>query len=264
MSPLVKRLCLDFDRRVVCGQVAVPENAAEEGKGSIARAAADLASRFGVTEYPTVLVSPAPGHVLDVGEKEYAWKQFEGAAASLPALASWLDAAVPRVPVPHVRSRSEWETHCTAHGGICVLFVLDAKGGREQLQVANAVAARSLLTSSTSAGGQMDTTRYPVSFVKLRDADQPELVSALRAGPTPSAVVINMRKQRFATHDGPFNAEALSAFVFNAVRGKVDLDSFDSFPALRTVKAQPKSKGKSRGRGKGGGKGKTEEAKDEL
>lgn len=263
VSPLVKRLCLDFDRRVVCGQVTVPEDAGDQAKGSIARAAADLAARFGVTEYPTVLVSPAPGRALEAGQDAYAWTPFQGAAASLSALASWLDAAVPRVPVPHVRSKGDWETHCTAQGGICLLFVLNAKGGREQVQVADAVAARSLLVSHSGAvGGQMDVTRFPVSFAKLRDADQPELVSSLHVGATPAAVVINMRKQRFSTHDGPFDPDALSAFVHDAVRGRLDLDRFTSFPALRTVR--PRRKGGRSGGSKAQAKAAAEGGKDEL
>lgn len=255
---MLKRVCLDFDRRVVCGQVTVPEVADGEQPSAIDRAAIKLAEKFGITEYPSVVLSPDPGHRLQTGQPAYEWRRFDGGAPSVASLSHWLDRAAPRVPVPHVRSNADWEAHCTAKGGVCVLMVLDAKGDREQLRVAGEVAARSLL-SSQATSAQMDVARLPVSYLMLRDADQPDLVSTLAVGATPTAVVVNMRKKRYTVHDGPFDAAALARFVLDGVNGRTELAEFAAFPAIRTVQTRRK-----KGPAKAGAPKKRAFKKDEL
>jgi hypothetical protein len=220
-SVAFKKLSMEMHGRAVFGQVS--------------SALADVAATFGVSEFPTLLVSPPGAPRVGRG-----WRRYEGSTA-YAALRTWLNETLPAAPVPVARTISQFEAACLQAGGVCVLGLLgsDGAGGldADQLRRWEAAARRMYVAVDweSLSGGTVRAAPMPVRFVTIDGDAQPAFAAALGVTALPAAVALNPRKKMAAALHGAFEEGAVRDFVINVVRGDAQLRALDRVPTLAPV-----------------------------
>jgi protein disulfide-isomerase A6 len=98
---LVKKLSLELHRAAVIGEAPASDKV--------------LAGKFGVTSFPTLLVSP--GGAQDPKAESFDWKRFDG-DISYKSLKEFLATNVPAVTAKPLRDQAAFESECASKGGV--------------------------------------------------------------------------------------------------------------------------------------------------
>lgn len=104
---LLKKLSLELHRAAVIGEAPSSDKT--------------LAKKFGVTSFPTLLVSP--GGAQDPKAESFEWKRFNG-DISYKALKDFLTSSVPAVTAKALRDQAAFESECASKGGVWSVYTL--------------------------------------------------------------------------------------------------------------------------------------------
>ena len=199
----------------------------------------DMAELFGVTEYPTLLVSPPGPHSLK--EDAYkTWKRYEGKMEYAP-IKAFLQRNVPDKSTPMVHSPATWTKHCAGADGVCIIAAVedDAVARKRQLEVFDATVSRAFVKVDISGfqRGAVMATEYPVSFMAIDGEQQADLRSLFNVPSVPSVIAVNPRKKAFSVMRGSFNEKNVYEFVMGMLLGEgMELHTYDREPLVNTVK----------------------------
>jgi len=246
-SVLYKKLSVDFAGRALFGESS--------------KFLEDMAELFGVTEYPTLLVSPPGPHSLK--EEAYkAWKRYEG-DMEYAAIKTFLQRNVPDKSTPLVHSPATWKKHCADAEGVCIIAAVedDAVARKRQLEVFDATVSRAFVKVDMEGfqRGSVQATDYPVSFMALDGERQADLRSLFDVPAVPSVIAVNPRKKAFSVMKGSFNEKNVYEFVMGMLLGEgMELRTYDREPLVNTVAPTAAATGSKSG---GGGKKKVKKVR---
>ncbi len=223
-SVLYKKLSVDFAGRALFGESS--------------KFLEDMAELFGVSEYPTLLVSPPGPHSLK-DEAYKAWKRYEG-KMEYHAIKAFLQRNVPDKNTPLVYSPATWKKHCAEADGVCIIAAVedDAVARKRQLEVFDATVARTFVKVDIEGfqRGSVMATEYPVSFMAVDGERQPDIRSVFDVPAVPSVIAVNPRKKAFSVMKGSYNEKNVYDFVMGMLMGEgMDLKTFDREPHVNTV-----------------------------
>lgn len=225
-SVLYKKLSMDFAGRGVFGEVS--------------KYLEDMAEAFGVTEYPTLLVSrPGPLNPEDASDLK-TWKRFKG-DLNYDALKAFLSKNIPDRSTPLVHSPATWKSLCEDADGICLIAAVeeDAVARKRQMDTFNTVAHRPYVKVDMEGfqRGSVTAQMHPVSFMFIDGDRQADFRKVFDVAAAPAVVAVNPRKQVYTPMMGSFNERNIEEFVLGMVMpGEgVTLKNYAAAPHINTI-----------------------------
>lgn len=197
----------------------------------------------------------------DIDPTTVEWEPLQGKGGAYPPMVNWAKARLGRAHIPVLLSQADFEAHCVAPGGICVVAVMPRGTAQvtvpegEQLPddayintmalVVERVYGKVDMNSLSAGNPKMDL--FPVRFVQIDGGLQSTWATAFGAA-APSMVVLNARTRRYTTFTGAFAPPPLHDFVLDVVSGKAALEKLESWPILQKLSQSDLLSGKPRKR----------------
>jgi len=168
-----------------------------------ATAHADVASKFGVKGYPTILAFP-PGAAKAGDGKPYNGPRTADALIDAARVAVAAAGGAAPAPVAQLTSAAAWADACGPGAkGLCVLAVLP--------HILDDGAAKR--SARLAALGEGAAKQRSARFFWSEVGAQPGLEGALNVGLVPAVFAVSGDKRVFTTHKGAFTGDAIGAFA---------------------------------------------------